>query len=108
LDATGWKGFRVVSGLLIECKTVGEVLFLGTRHKLGHVAAGAMLDALSMATVMRRMVKYAHGYSPSANIEAQSWQLGAEPGRGAVRSHRRIGGPAKMRRQSNGPRRVGK
>jgi hypothetical protein len=95
LDAMDWKGFRVFSGLLIECKTVGKVLFLGTKHKLGHVAAGPMLDALSMATAMRRIVKYAHGYSPSANLEAQEWQLGAEPGRGAVRSHRRIGGPAK-------------
>jgi hypothetical protein len=27
------------------------------KHELGHVAAGPMLDALSMATVMRRIVE---------------------------------------------------
>jgi hypothetical protein len=79
---------------VVECEIAGKVLFLGTKHKLGHVAAGSMLDALSMATLMRRIVEDAHGYSPSANLEAQQRRLGAESDRGAVRSHRGIGGPA--------------
>jgi hypothetical protein len=76
------------SCLLTEGEIAGRVLFLGTKRKLGHVSAGSMLDALSMATLMRRIVDDAHGYSPSANPEAQQWRLGAESGRGAVRSHR--------------------
>jgi hypothetical protein len=55
----------------------GAILFLGTKHRLGHVAAGPMVDALSMATLMRRMVGETHGYSPGANLEAQQRQLGA-------------------------------
>jgi hypothetical protein len=93
--------------LLIEGEIAGRVLFLGTKHKLGHVSTGSMLDALSMATLMRRIVDDAHGYSPSANLEAQQWRLGAESDRGAVRAHRGIGGPAVLKTQSNGPRRVG-
>jgi hypothetical protein len=54
-----------------------------------------MLDALSMATLMRRIVvEETHGYSPSANLEAQQWRLGAESDRGAVHLHSTIGGPA--------------
>jgi hypothetical protein len=79
------KGFRIASCLLIECEMAERVLFLGTKHKLGHLAAGPMVDALSMATLMRRIVRYVHGYSPSANLEAQEQRLGAELDRGAVR-----------------------
>jgi hypothetical protein len=82
--------------LLVEREIAGRVLFLGTKHKLGYVSAGSMLDALSMATLMRRIVEDTHGYSPSANLEAQQWRLGAESDRGAVRLHSRIGGPAKF------------
>jgi hypothetical protein len=60
-----------VSCLLIKCEVAGRVLFLGTKHKLGHVAAGPMVDALSMATLMRRIVRQMHEYSPGANLEAQ-------------------------------------
>jgi hypothetical protein len=63
--------------LLIESEVAGGILFLGTKHKLGHVAARPMVDALSMATLMRRMVGETHGYSPGANLEAQQRQLGA-------------------------------
>jgi hypothetical protein len=66
----------------------GRVLFLGTKHKLGHVAAGPMVDALSMATLMRRIARWVHEYSPSANLEAQQERLGAESDRGAVLSYR--------------------
>jgi hypothetical protein len=65
---------------------VGAVLFLGTKH-CGHVAAGPMLDALSMATLMRRIARQAHGYSLRASLEAQQRRLDAESDRGAVRSH---------------------
>ena len=78
------KAPGVMACLLIECETAGRILLLGTKYKLGHVATRRMLDALSMATLMRRIVGDAHRYSPGANLEAQQWRLDAERGRGAV------------------------
>jgi hypothetical protein len=82
------------SCLLTEGEIAGRVLFLGTKRKLGHVLAGSMLDALSMATLMRRIVDDAHGYSPSANPEAQQWRLvqSQVAGRCARTEQRRTGG----------------
>jgi hypothetical protein len=77
-----------VSCLLAGREIARRVLFLGTKHKLGHVAAGPMVDALSMATLMRRIVRQMHEYSPGANLEAQQERLGAESDVGAVRSLR--------------------
>lgn len=39
--------------------------------QVGHVAAEAVLDALSMATLMRRSDQDVHGRSLSAGLEAQ-------------------------------------
>lgn len=107
-----WVGISKASGimacLLIECETAGRILLLGTRYRLGHVATRRVLDALSMATLMRRIVGEAHRYSPGANPEAQQWRLDAERGRGAVHLAGELADARRLEGQSRGPRRVGK